>query len=64
MAEIVNLKRVRKQQARKTKEKAAEANRIKHGVAKPVRELAKARTEKAARDIEGHKLTDEHNDES
>jgi hypothetical protein len=64
MAEIVNLKRVRKQQARKTKEKNAEANRIKHGVAKPARELAKARTEKAARDIEGHKLTDEHNDES
>jgi len=64
MAEIVNLKRARKQKARKTKEKAAEANRIKHGVAKPARELAKAREEKAVRDIEAHKLTEDHNDDA
>lgn len=62
MAEIVNLRRVRKTKARKDKDAAAEANRAKHGVAKPVRDLAKARTEKAERDIEGHKLTEEHND--
>ena len=64
MAEIVNLRRVRKQKARKTKDEAAEANRIQHGVAKPARDLAKARAEKAARDIEAHKLTDEHNDDA
>ncbi len=64
MAEIVNLRRARKQKARQEKGTAAEANRIKHGVARPARDLAKARTEKATRDIEAHKLTDEHNDES
>ena len=64
MAEIVNLKRARKHKTRKAKEETAEANRIKHGVAKPARELAKARVEKDTRDIEAHKLTDEHNDKA
>lgn len=64
MAEIVNLRRVRKTKARKDKDAAADANRVKHGVARPARNLAKARAEKAARDIEGHKLTDEHNDKA
>ncbi len=64
MAEIVNLRRARKERARKTKEKAADANRIRHGVAKPARDLAKARAEKAAHDIEAHKLTDKYNDEA
>lgn len=59
MAEIVNLKRVRKAKARTQKERDAEANRAKHGVAKPVRDLAKARDEKAKRDIDAKKL-DEH----
>ena len=48
MAEIVNLKRVRKTKARSAKAKTAEANRIKHGTAKAVRDLAKARAEKDA----------------
>lgn len=59
MSEIVNLRRVRKQKARVEKDKAAEANRAKHGTAKPVRDLAKARAEKDARDIEGHKLDED-----
>ena len=63
MAEIVNLKRVRKQKARGEKDKAAEANRAKHGTPKRLRELNKAEADKAAQDIEGHKLTDARNDE-
>ena len=62
MAEIVNLRRVRKTKARKDREAMADANRAKHGVAKPARDLAKARAEKAEREIEGHKLTEEQND--
>ncbi|MGN6149140.1 MAG: DUF4169 family protein, partial [Rhizomicrobium sp.] len=34
-------------------------NRTKHGVAKAVRDLAKARDEKAARDIDAHKLDED-----
>ena len=64
MAEIVNLRRARKEKVRKEKSAAAEANRIQHGVAKPVRDLARAQRKKAARDIEAHKLTDEHNDDA
>ena len=56
MADIVKLKRVRKAKARSEKEAAAAANRTKHGVAKPARDLAKARDEKAKRDVDAHKL--------
>jgi hypothetical protein len=56
MAEIVNLRRVKKAKARAEKSAQADANRARHGVAKPVRDLAKARDEKAARDLEKHKL--------
>ncbi len=59
MAEIVNLRRVRKQKARGEKEKAADANRTKHGVAKAVRDLAKARTEKDKREADARKLDKE-----
>ena len=63
MAEIVNLRRVRKTKARKDKDAAAEANRTRHGIAKPARDLAKARAEKELRTIEGHKLTEDQNDQ-
>ena len=56
MAEIINLRRARKAKARDAKAADADAARAKHGVAKPVRELAKARKDKAARDIDGAKL--------
>lgn len=56
MAEIVNLRRARKAKARAEKSAQADANRARHGVAKPVRDLAKARDEKATRDLEKHKL--------
>jgi uncharacterized protein DUF4169 len=56
VSEIVNLRRARKNKARAEKEREAEANRAKHGVAKPARDLAKARDAKAAHDLQKHKL--------
>lgn len=55
MAEIVNLRHARKAKARDEKAKAADANRISHGTPKRLRNLAKARSEKSARDLDAHK---------
>ncbi len=59
MAEIVNLRRARKAKSRSEKQSVAEANRAKHGVAKNVRELEKAKTTKDQSNIDAHKLDDE-----
>jgi hypothetical protein len=56
MAEIVNLRRARKAKARATEAAEADANRVKHGVAKKVRDLAHAQNEKVLRDVEAGKL--------
>jgi len=56
VAEIVNLRRVKKAKVRAEKVAQADANRAKHGVAKPVRYLAKARDVKAAHDLDLGKL--------
>ncbi len=56
MAEIVNLRRARKAKGRAEKEREAEANRTKHGTAKSARDLARARAEKAAHDLDTKKL--------
>ena len=58
MAEIVNLRRTRKTKGRAEKDRAAEANRAKFGTAKSERDLAKARSDKASRDLESSKLED------
>ncbi|MBN9553203.1 MAG: DUF4169 family protein [Alphaproteobacteria bacterium] len=55
MGDIVNLRRARKAKARDEKAKTADANRLLHGTPKPLRELAKARRDKAARDLDAHK---------
>lgn len=55
MAEIVNLRQARKAKARGEKAKTADANRTLHGTPKHLRKLAKARSEKAAHDLDGHK---------
>ncbi len=55
-AEIVNLRRARKAKARDAKAAEADTNRTKHGVAKPLRDLARARAEKDAKTVEAHKL--------
>lgn len=56
LAEIVNLRRVKKAKARAEKSATADANRAKNGVAKSVRELAKARDAKAAHDLDAKRL--------
>lgn len=58
MADVINLKRVRKAKARTEKEKEAEANRRTHGRSKTQRALTKAEAEAAARKLDGHKRDD------
>lgn len=55
MGDIVNLRRARKTKARDEKEKMADANRVLYGTPKDMRDLAKARSEKSARDLDAHK---------
>ena len=59
MSEIVNLRRVKKAKARAEKSASADANRTKHGVAKQVRNLAKARSDKEKRAADVHKLDEQ-----
>lgn len=56
MSDVVNLRRARKAKARDEKDREAEASRVRHGVAKPERDLAKARTDKMARGLEARRL--------
>jgi hypothetical protein len=61
-AEIINLKRARKARAKADKEKAAEANRVLHGMPKAVRNLAEARKNKADQSLSGHRLENKDED--
>jgi hypothetical protein len=56
MAEIVNLRLVRKRKARDTAADAAAEARAKHGRTKAEKTLDRARAEKAERDVESHRL--------
>lgn len=56
MSEIVNLRRVRKEKARTTKEDRAEENRILHGTPKKERTLAKARNALDEKGLNAHRL--------
>lgn len=56
MAEIVNLRRVRKAKARAEDAAKAGASRAKHGVAKVERDFAEARDVKAARELDAKRL--------
>ena len=62
MAEIVNLRGVRKARARAEKEKTAEANRIKHGTPTALRKLEEARKNQADQRISGHRLEKDADD--
>ncbi len=55
MGEVVNLRTAKKQSARKAARASADANAAKHGRTKSERELEKARAEKAAQALDGHK---------
>lgn len=56
MAEIVNLRGIRKQKARTEKDRQAQANRLTHGTPKALRKLEQAKAEKAADRLSGHRL--------
>lgn len=55
MAEIVNLRRARKQKARAETETEAAAKRLAHGQTKADRNRTKAEKEAAERKLDGHK---------
>jgi hypothetical protein len=55
MAEIVNLRRVRKAKDRAEKETAAAANRVLHGTPKALRKLSEAKKDKAEQRLSGHR---------
>ena len=59
MAEIVNLRRVRKSKARHAKDVVAQASRAEHGVSKSAHNLAKAKAAKEKRRVDAHKLSDD-----
>lgn len=62
MAEIINLRRARKAKARTEKDAAADANRVKHGTPKALRNLAETRREQAAERLSGHRLDEPDTD--
>lgn len=55
MAEIVNLRAKRKEAARKAARAKGDANAAKFGQTKATCDLAQARADKTARDLDGHK---------
>lgn len=55
MAEIVNLRIARKRKARAEKEKAADENRVRHGLSKPQRIAAETMREREAALHEAHR---------
>ncbi|WP_417628415.1 DUF4169 family protein [Pararhodobacter aggregans] len=54
MAEIVNLRTKRKQAARDEARAKGDSNAAQHGLSKGQKALAKARTDKATRDLDAH----------
>lgn len=56
MAEVINLRRARKNLARVEDEKQAEANRIKFGRSKAEKNLAKAEDKNATKFLDDHKI--------
>ena len=55
-AEIVNLRAARKRAQRRKDEKEAAAKRVAHGTPKALRQENETKRDKAARDLDGHRL--------
>lgn len=55
MDKVTNLNRFRKQKARADKRVEADRNAVKFGRTKAEKDLARAREDKAARDLDGHR---------
>jgi hypothetical protein len=62
MAELINLNRARKARTKAEKEKTAQANRVLHGTPKALRNLQKARKDKADQGLSGHRLENDKDD--
>jgi hypothetical protein len=62
MAEIINLRRARKQKAKAEKEACAAENRVAFGRTKDERRLSESRKALAERRLEGHKLDDQESE--
>lgn len=56
MAELINLRTVRKRAARRKDEQSADANRLAHGQPKHIRDLHTAEQEKAGRTLDLHRI--------
>ena len=56
MAEIINLKRAKKEKARAAKERDASLNRVRFGTPKSQQKVTLARSEKERADLEAKKL--------
>ena len=56
MGQIVNFRRARKQAERQLAERAASANRLRHGRSQAERELETKRDAKARRDLDRHRI--------
>ena len=56
MAEVVNLRTLRKQAKRKQDDARAGANRLAYGQPKAARKLAAAQEAKASRELDGHRI--------
>lgn len=55
--DVVNLRRERKRRARAAEAATAEANRLRHGLAKVEREAIKAQRDRTERRLDQHALT-------
>ena len=62
MAEIVNLRRARKQRSRQDAEKQAEQKRLTFGRSKAERLVTEAERDKAAQALDGHRLPGDDGD--
>jgi Domain of unknown function (DUF4169) len=56
MADLINLRTARKQAQRRRDEEKAASNRLAHGRPKTERALARSRSEKDKRNLDGHRL--------
>lgn len=56
MADVINLRTVRKRAQRRRQELRAETSRLAHGQPKAQRQLEAARRKKAARDLDRHRI--------
>jgi len=59
MSKIVNLRQARKAKTRQEKDVVADANRVKHGIAKSAHTKAKLAATREGKRLDAHKLDEE-----